>query len=457
MNQNGQIIQATFAAFTDIGKARKANEDCHYVSPLANLFIVCDGMGGQVAGGLASKLAVQTIKDIFENADDDLIKRLLHEAEHPLPQLSQRLIAGIRVANRRLYKIAVKYPHLRGMGTTVVALCLDSSFATVVHVGDSRIFRISNGEILQLTHDHSWLNELIEDREINEEQIETFAEHNVITRALGTGPNIKVDCHCEKYLRGDTYVLCTDGVHGCLSPAAINAIFQRNMPLEKRAKYLLEKALRIDGSDNLTVAAIRVDQTCAETENHGFAVTTAEESRTILSNADSVIREKYTDPHQHVIKQSTGKRMNQRRLLVPGVVLLTGLLCFILGVMLQTARSKSGNAGRQPAATLPLNTEQIPEFSPASDAVPAGRALAQGSPTVASDAVLAVLLFNSRDDFEKAALPKRAAVLHQLDPYSDVNSFNFERPFSIFLIDGDNNVIDNSGMIKLPAVKGKSR
>ncbi|MFQ5674464.1 MAG: PP2C family protein-serine/threonine phosphatase [bacterium] len=175
--QNSEKSRISAGASSDVGNLRKANEDSFYISEEENLLIVCDGMGGQVAGGLASKIAVETIKDIYLNVEYGALLRLFPDLDgDSLPESAQKLVAAVRLANRRIYKTASKFPKLRGMGTTVVALTLDNSLATMVHVGDSRIFRFSESKMLQLTEDHSWLNELIADNEIDEEDIETFSK-----------------------------------------------------------------------------------------------------------------------------------------------------------------------------------------------------------------------------------------------------------------------------------------
>ncbi|MCG8606195.1 protein phosphatase 2C domain-containing protein, partial [bacterium] len=176
---NEESVQVKTTAYSDIGTQRKANEDSYFVAENENLLIVCDGMGGHVAGGLASKIAVETIKEVYFNLEEDQLQKLFPDIDQNLTQAARLLVAAVRIANRRLYNMAAKFPKLRGMGTTVVAIAFDSDAATLVHVGDSRVFRISDDAITQLTEDHSWLNELIEDNEINEEQIETFSQKNV--------------------------------------------------------------------------------------------------------------------------------------------------------------------------------------------------------------------------------------------------------------------------------------
>jgi len=445
-------IQAITAVHSHVGKVRKANEDSYYVSRNEDLLLVCDGMGGQVAGGLASRIAVETIKHVYQESTAGTIRGLLHDAEHDFLPSTQRLLAGIRTANRRLFKLACKFPSLRGMGTTVVALCFGDAFATMAHVGDSRIFRISEDRILQLTQDHSWLNELIEDNEINEEQIETFVEKNVITRALGTSPTIKIDCHCEKYKKGDIYVLCTDGVHNCMRPESIKKIFTRTSgTLDSKTRRLVEKALKIDGSDNLTVAVARVERNSPNTKYHGMSTTVPEESEAIVVAANKLIENNFQDTQLQNYKKPVHIEMKKRRFFLPTLLVLTGLLCFGMGMFIQTAKSNS--AAKTVNKSRPLPSSRVPARLARPDLKAAamqvsGSGNRQSTPK--KDAVLAYVFFNSQEDFDRAALSAKGTVLATFRPYEPENGRHPNNKFEIFVIDGQNNVLNKTNEITLP-------
>ncbi|MFQ5648526.1 MAG: Stp1/IreP family PP2C-type Ser/Thr phosphatase [bacterium] len=446
-------ITTTTAVYSDVGKVRKANEDSYYISKDENLVIVCDGMGGQVAGGLASKIAVETIQDIYQHMDDELVKHFLYEQELTLARSSCRLIAAVRLANRRIYNISTQFSKLRGMGTTVVALSLDKSFATMVHVGDSRIFRVSDQEVFQLTEDHSWLNELIEDKEINEEQIETFAQKNVITRALGTGPTVKIDIHCEKYKKDDTYILCTDGLHNSVGPRDIKRLFERNHgSLDALTRKLIQKAMRRDGSDNITVAIARVSQDSKDTRRQGLSTTIAEEENKLSQKIDRFIHDNYSEPQLQTNQHSLMTTIHRRRFMVPGLVLLTGLLCFMLGMALQNfnpkarmAASRSGGS-RQTKVALPANAANSSSLI-ASQTQPITRS------TLSDDAVLAVVFFNSLKDYQTAQLDERGTVIDRIHPYRLDDTPLISGDFSIFLIDSSNNVIRKVSGVQLPVLQ----
>lgn len=455
-------IQVTTAAISDIGKVRKANEDSFFVSENEDLLIVCDGMGGQIAGGLASKMAVETIKDVFYGLNKQQIVSLFDDIDPNLPASTLKLIAAVRIANRRIFRQAASFPKLRGMGTTVVTLTFDKSLATMVHVGDSRILRISRGKILQLTEDHSWLNELIEDNEINEEQIETFSQKNVITRALGTSPAVKIDIHCEKYQSGDVYVLCTDGLHNSVGSEDINKIFQkRKAPLDAITKKLVDQAKARDGSDNITVAVARIKQDCGASKQGGFSTTIVEESEKILAKEDKYIHGKYLDPKINRINKTQVTGMNPQKLTVIGSFLLTAVVCFLLGMNLQ-AKKRGVLAVSRP---LPAANGQVTTGRPnRGNTVPKSNAAEArkkeprhinlipgiGKSKLSKDAVLAFVFFNSAEDYRKARLEERGAVLDKLHPYAVEENTQIRGDFSIFLIDSSNNVIRKTSGMKLP-------
>ncbi|MFQ5822659.1 MAG: Stp1/IreP family PP2C-type Ser/Thr phosphatase [bacterium] len=461
-------IQVTTAAFSDVGKIRKFNEDSYYISQDENLIIVCDGMGGQVAGGLASKIAVETIKDVFYGLQEEQLVKIISDIDLKLGLSTRRLVAAVRIANRRLFKIASKFPQLRGMGTTVAALTFDKSAAAMVHVGDSRIFRISDGEILQLTEDHSWLNELIEDNEINEEQIETFGQKNVITRALGTGPSIKIDTHSEKYKKDDIYILCTDGLHNSVESEEIKRLFQeKNETLEDLIKTLIETAKVRDGSDNITIAVAKIKENSKNTQQVGISTTIPEEDEKVLSKEDKLIQDHYGDPKLKLVKRPQQSIIKSRNIMLTGLALSMALFGFFLGIIFQPIKLNS-NTHKLPFFSVTKNaisTESVASKNKV-DKVPAEKAskkvvvqkpnLNPLTPIkrskVSQDAVLAFVFFNSVNDYNNAMLAKRGLVLDKFYPYKNKKNNLFKGNFSIFLIDSSSNVLSQSTGIQLPPI-----
>ncbi|NIR52494.1 Stp1/IreP family PP2C-type Ser/Thr phosphatase [candidate division KSB1 bacterium] len=452
--------RVTTAAFSDIGKVRKANEDSFFISKNEDLLVVCDGMGGQIAGGLASKIAVETIKDVYYGLEKEHVLKLFHDVDPTLPSPILRLVAAVRIANRRIYTKAAKFSRLRGMGTTVVALALDRAMATMAHVGDSRILRISQGQIVQLTEDHSWLNELIEDNEINEEQIETFSQRNVITRALGTAPTVKIDIHCEKYQKDDIYLLCTDGLYTSVKSEEMNRLFRKNNDsLDADTKALIEKANKRDGTDNITLAAAKVKQNSKKSGQVGVSTTIGEEDEKALAKEDKFIQENYNKQKSTLNYKPTLTMMNQNRFLVWGSFLITAILCFLLGASLQSAKQNSQvktypvaqKSTRVGSGKTRVAPDQTAVANVASNLANSNHRIAQIKKSVLSqNAVLAFVFFNSQRDYEDARLDERGMILDKLHPYSDEEGSQIKGDFSIFLIDSSNNVIKKMSGIKLP-------
>ena len=455
-------LQVSTAVHSDVGKVRKANEDSYYVSEDGGLIIVCDGMGGQVAGGLASKIAVETIKDIFFRLDEEQFNKLFQDIDPTLARSTRLLISAVRITNRRLFNLATRFPKLRGMGTTVVAIVFDGAVATLVHVGDSRAFRISENTITQLTEDHSWLNELIQDNEINEEQIETFSQKNVITRALGTAPTVKIDLHCEKYKKDDIYFLCTDGLHNSIKNDEIKKeLLKKRGSLSTLTKKLIEKAKERDGSDNITAAAAKLDQSSAENGQSGVSTTIPNEDKKTTAKLDRFIQETYTDSKLNLSGNSSRTKVRQK-VATAGLVLTSCFLCFALGMSLKSKETYP-DAGKQ------LSTN-VYEEAATPDSLASHRATRRLSKTqkhgdtngstevlveiqrskLSQDAVVAFVFFNSMKDYRNSRMEQRGDVLDIFYPYA---SNDYDRPnnkFTIFLIDSANNVIKKTAAVELP-------
>ncbi len=442
--------QITAGAHSDVGNLRAANEDSFYISEDESLIIVCDGMGGQVAGGLASKIAVETVKDIYLNVKQDKIDKLFPDLDESLTGTARRLVAAVRLANRRIFKTAIKFPKLRGMGTTVAAITFDSSLATMVHVGDSRILRLSDNKILQLTEDHSWLNELIEDDEIDEEDIEAFSKKNVITRALGSSPAIKIDIHCEKYKKDDMYILATDGMHNAIPQEEIKKLIykSKNGVLEKVAKFLTESAKAIDGSDNITVALVKVTKDSHNKKVVGASKTIFEEDDRTRANENKFIAERYGEP-----KMVWGRfKMSVK---TPQRLFIASLVIFFLtlGVYFTQIRSFS-NPKTPPVETENSRKNKINDVAaqtPATKLTSTPKLVIQRS-KVNENAVMAFVFFNSKEDFENAKLEQRGTLLNTFQPYLEKEDEAAGENLSIFLFDKSGNVVQKSS-IQLPEIQ----
>jgi serine/threonine protein phosphatase PrpC len=246
-------------ALTDVGLVRELNEDNFKLVPDKNLAIVCDGMGGHAAGEVASQLAVDTIAEVVSHPELDLPAPSSFKAGKDFIEEGAQLVNAIRLANRRIYLESSRNSEVRGMGTTVVAALFDETYVVVCHVGDSRVYRFRNENLEQLTVDHSWVNELINSKQLTEEESKNFISKNVITRALGTREDVKVDIRQDRIAEGDIYLLCSDGLCGFVSDGDIlKSLARKDASLDQIAGELIERANAAGGEDNITVSLVKV-------------------------------------------------------------------------------------------------------------------------------------------------------------------------------------------------------
>lgn len=249
------------AGLSDVGQQREHNEDSFCILPEYDLFIVADGMGGHRAGDVASKMATHTIASFFQATSKEDATWPFHFDPH-LSVEENRLITGIKVANKRIFEASTRYREVHGMGTTVVGALFsrERKRMYVAHVGDSRAYRIRNGEITQLTRDHSLLNDyLLVMPDMTQEQRDELPK-NVITRALGMQDSVVVDLVPESPQPGDVYVLCSDGLSGMMSDDVIRDIVTAHDDPHEAARALIERANQNGGEDNVTVVILKVSE-----------------------------------------------------------------------------------------------------------------------------------------------------------------------------------------------------
>jgi PPM family protein phosphatase len=230
------------AGRSDPGRRRRRNEDAYVVAP--PLFAVADGMGGAQAGEVAARLATAAFREYHE-ADD-----LAGE---------QRVAAIIQEANRRIYERARVDTEVSGMGTTVTAALVEEGRIVIGHVGDSRAYRLRAGRLEQLTDDHSLVADLVRGGRLSPEEAETHPQRSVITRALGTDPEVDVDSLSVDAEAGDLYLICSDGLTTMIGDDEILAILERAKSLEHAGKDLVKAANRRGGEDNVTVVLFSVE------------------------------------------------------------------------------------------------------------------------------------------------------------------------------------------------------
>ncbi len=248
------------AGISDVGLQRDHNEDSFCILPEHSLFIVADGMGGHRAGDVASKMATHAIAKFFEASVGE-------DSTWPFsfdPNLSveeNRLITSVKIANKKIFDASVKHREVHGMGTTVVGTLFsrERDKIYIAHVGDSRCYRIREGEIEQLTRDHSLINDyLLVIPDMTEEQ-KAELPSNVITRALGMQDSVAVDMLPDKPMPDDIYLLCSDGLSGMIKdPALLAIVLDHGSDLEAAAQALVSRANDNGGEDNITVVLLRV-------------------------------------------------------------------------------------------------------------------------------------------------------------------------------------------------------
>lgn len=225
---------------TDTGRKRRRNEDAYVCEP--PLFAIADGMGGAQAGEVASRLAAAALKESRAHAG----------GEHRIQDLIQE-------ANRRVYARSSTDPNTSGMGTTITVALVENGNVAFGHVGDSRAYLIRDGRMEQVTEDHSLVNELMKSGKLSREEAETHPQRSVITRALGTDPDVDVDTFTIEAKAGDVFLLCSDGLTDMVGEREIQELVEGNRDdINAALKALVKAANRSGGEDNITVVAFEI-------------------------------------------------------------------------------------------------------------------------------------------------------------------------------------------------------
>jgi serine/threonine protein phosphatase PrpC len=233
---------ARSAAATDPGRRRRHNEDAYVCEP--PLFAVADGIGGAQAGELASRLAATALRETGADGADP----------------RRHVDALIQEANRRVYERQTSDASASGMGTTITVALLHDDMVWIGHVGDSRAYLIRDGELEQLTEDHSLVAELVRSGKLSPEEAETHPQRSVVTRALGTDPNVDVDTFEVEARASDLFMLCSDGLTTMVDDGTILSEIDSNREdLRTAAKALVRAANRGGGEDNITVVFFEVE------------------------------------------------------------------------------------------------------------------------------------------------------------------------------------------------------
>jgi protein phosphatase len=243
---------------TDQGKVRNNNEDALWVDADLGLVIVADGMGGHRAGEVASGIAVTTIRDNFKQLlETDSTGEI---TDNRFSVETNRLGFCLGMANKMIFEAASRYPRNSGMGTACTAGVIRENRLSLAHVGDTRCYLIRRGELDQLTEDHSLVAEQIKYGLISKDDAAARINQNILTRSLGTEPEVQVDLEEHPLLPGDVLLLCSDGLGKELTNAQVLRTAMETPEPEKLARRLIEMANAAGGRDNITVAVCRVDK-----------------------------------------------------------------------------------------------------------------------------------------------------------------------------------------------------
>ena len=237
-------------AKSDVGKVREINEDSFYISnPLdkVQLYMLADGMGGYNGGEIASKLAIQTAKKYIVNNFEQI--------EKDRDSIIQLLGSSIEYANMIVYEKSKENKELEGMGTTLEICLIYNSKVYIGHIGDSRIYRIRKSFIRKLTQDHSYVQKLVKDGEITQEEAEHHPKKNMLMKALGCNAFVEPDVMVKGLLKDDILLMCSDGLSNLVDEENIYKIAKTN--IEQASKELVQMANDKGGYDNITVVIIK--------------------------------------------------------------------------------------------------------------------------------------------------------------------------------------------------------
>lgn len=248
-----RLVKINVGARTDVGRVRRANEDSYLARE--PFFVVADGMGGHLAGDIASSTAVSTIEGHLTDAAPDR------------PESFAALVQG---ANRAIWERAQGDSGLRGMGTTCTLLFLDAATAHIAHVGDSRAYRLRAGSLEQLTEDHTLVARMVREGKLAPEEAEHHPQRSIITRALGVDSDVAVDLVAVELHSGDRLLLCSDGLSSMIQESAITDVLGGEQDSQAAADALVDLANEAGGEDNVTVLIIDVVDASAEAD-HGAA------------------------------------------------------------------------------------------------------------------------------------------------------------------------------------------
>lgn len=233
----------------ETGCVRKNNEDCYLILPEAGLFAVADGMGGHNAGEIASKLAIEELKEKAAQLADINTKDVL-----------RWMTETVEDANSKIFELSSRSSETMGMGTTLTALLIKDSKAVIGHIGDSRIYLWRDGNLSLLSEDHSMVNELVRLGQLSKDKARNHPHRNILSRALGVEKDIAIDCFQLEVQKGDVFILCTDGFSNVIDDEELVAELLASENWEQSLKKLKKSVLDRGAPDNFTVVCCILEQ-----------------------------------------------------------------------------------------------------------------------------------------------------------------------------------------------------
>jgi serine/threonine protein phosphatase PrpC len=253
-------MKLSYEAITDVGRKRKRNEDSLRVNLAQRLFVVADGMGGHAAGEIASRVAVEAIDEFIGQTSGDEEITWPFGIDESISYDGNRLKTAIRYANQKVLEATQERADYAGMATTVATLLVEDKIAHIGHVGDSRVYLFREGQLRQLTRDHSLVFEQVQSGVLSAEEARTHPLRNIVTRALGGTADLEVDIQGLASEAGDLVLLCSDGLTTMVGDPAISDILRESGGApDAAARRCVDAANANGGDDNITVLVVRFD------------------------------------------------------------------------------------------------------------------------------------------------------------------------------------------------------
>lgn len=253
---------------SDVGNVRKLQEDSILLDEEINLFLVADGMGGHNAGDLASKIVTHKIG------------RMLKKDPLTETNIRTKIIHSIRKINKDIYKYALHYENHKGMGTTLTLLLIHNNRYYIANIGDSRTYLLRKNRFKMITEDHSYVYEQFLKGLISKNEMRTSKNRNLITRAVGISPEVKVDLFTGDVMKGDLFLLCSDGLYSEMNDQTIKKILLKTDSLNRKCKDLVNHVKNKKGLDNISVITVNVMDVSEPEEDNSLKTM----ERTVIRN-----------------------------------------------------------------------------------------------------------------------------------------------------------------------------